>query len=285
MAEALLKIGPLGVKLVGDETLRLALTIPGMKEFRVEEWGAKSDIEILLDRSLSPIPQRVLHESQFADGRRCQFGIDNEGAYHYTFGTDVLLRHFPSRCVEVSAVPDPTTLRYVLWIAYAMAAPALGAVPIHSSTVVCDGRAVLCLGESGTGKSTHTRLWIENIPGCHLLNDDSPILGIVDGKVLVYGSPWSGKTDCFLSESYPVAGLLRLEQRPVNSIRRLSTVEAFAALQPSCPPDLAHDEHYLDNMVKFLSVVITQVPVYRMGCLPNADAAQLSHSTLFYQAQ
>ena len=57
---------------------------------------------------------------------------------------------------------------------------------LHSVMVVKDGKAVLCLGESGTGKSTHTRLWRENIEGAHLLNDDSPILRVVDGTPYAY---------------------------------------------------------------------------------------------------
>jgi hypothetical protein len=77
-----------------------------------------------------------------------------------------------------------------------------------------------------------------------------------------------------------VAGLLRLEQRPANTIRRLGSVEAFAALQPSCPPSLARDERCMDLLVQFISNVLQHVPAYRMGCLPDADAAHLSHDTL-----
>ena len=180
--------------------------------------------------------------------------------------------------IDLHGTPD--SLRFVLWTAYAMMGVRLGTVPVHSSVVVCNNSAVMCLGESGTGKSTHTRLWLENIGNTHLLNDDSPIVSIVDDEVRVYGSPWSGKTDCFLQENYPIAGLLRLEQRKENTIRRLSVVESFAALQPSCPPSLAKEEHCMDLLVSFISHVIERVPVYRMGCLPNTDAAQMSHKTL-----
>ena len=31
-------------------------------------------------------------------------------------------------------------------------------------------------GKSGTGKSTHSGLWLKHIPGCELLNDDNPIV-------------------------------------------------------------------------------------------------------------
>ena len=49
------------------------------------------------------------------------------------------------------------------------------------------GKRFFFLGESGTGKSTHTRLWRENIAGSKLLNDDSPIVRYEEGGVWVYG--------------------------------------------------------------------------------------------------
>ena len=140
---------------------------------------------------------------------------------------------------------------------------------------------MLCLAESGTGKSTHTRLWLENIPGTYLLNDDSPIVAVEEGVVVVYGSPWSGKTPCYRQECVPVAALLRLEQKPENNIRQLGTVEAFTALQPSCPPCLMKDDPLQDALVDFVGRVIERVPAYRLGCRPDAEAARLSHDTIF----
>lgn len=72
--------------------------------------------------------------------------------------------------------PDPNHLRFALWMAVGFAGiPELTAA-VHSSVIIYENQAVLFLGESGTGKSTHTRLWLENVPGTRLLNDDSPLL-------------------------------------------------------------------------------------------------------------
>lgn len=86
------------------------------------------------------------------------------------------------------------------------------------------------MGKSGTGKSTHSLLWMKYIQGTELLNDDNPTLRIVDGKVYAYGTPWSGKTPCYKSLSYPVGGMVRLKQAPVNRFVRQQEVEAFIAL-------------------------------------------------------
>jgi hypothetical protein len=137
------------------------------------------------------------------------------------------------------------------------------------------------LGESGTGKSTHTRLWRENIEGATLLNDDSPFIGIRDGKVVAYGSPWSGKTPCYKAESYPLRAIVRLSQAPHNAIRRLRGAQAMGALLPSLPPAFAYDGRLEEAMIDVLSAVLSKVPAYHLECLPDAAAAQLSHDTVF----
>jgi hypothetical protein len=61
----------------------------------------------------------------------------------------------------------------------------------HSSVVSHQGKAYMFLGKSGTGKSTHSQLWLKYIDGTELVNDDNPVVRIIDGEARVYGSPWS----------------------------------------------------------------------------------------------
>jgi hypothetical protein len=136
------------------------------------------------------------------------------------------------------------------------------------------------LGESGTGKSTHTRLWRENIEGAELLNDDSPIIRIEDGEVVVYGSPWSGKTPCYKPLRVALGGVTRLSQAPLNRMRRLSRLEAMGALLPSCPPNFAYDEALTDRMCEVIGAIIRNVKVCHLECLPDGAAARLSFETL-----
>lgn len=172
-------------------------------------------------------------------------------------------------------------LRFALWIAYGMATIPYETIAIHTSTIQYKDRCVLFLGESGTGKSTHTRLWIKHIPGAILLNDDSPILRMIDNEPWVFGSPWSGKTPCYKNEQYVLAACVRLSQAPYNEIKRLPVLNAYAALHPSCPPDFAYDDNLYDHISRTLDKVLSKVPVYHLACLPDADAAQLSFKTIF----
>ena len=175
----------------------------------------------------------------------------------------------------------PALLRFACWIAYGVITTPLETVAIHTSVIQHGGKTVLFLGESGTGKSTHTRLWRENIEGAVLLNDDSPIIRIVDGKPWVYGSPWSGKTPCYKNESYPLAACVRLSQAPYNKIERLKVAQGYGALHPSCPPCFAYDDALYDSISGVLSTLLSTVPVYHLACLPNAAAAWLSYETIF----
>ena len=163
-------------------------------------------------------------------------------------------------------------LNSMLRVAFAQAVLMHSAVSLHASTVVKDGKAYMFMGRSGTGKSTHSRLWIEHL-GATLLNDDNPIVRIVDGKAVVYGSPWSGKTPCYKDESASVAAMVRLVQASENSFGRKSEIEAFAIMLPGCSV-LRFDEKLYGNLCDTLIELAEMVCVGEMKCLPDMDAAQ-----------
>jgi len=181
---------------------------------------------------------------------------------------------------------NPDNLKFALWIAFGFVAIPKKTVALHSSVIIYNDRAILFLGESGTGKSTHTKLWLEHIPGSRLLNDDSPVVRIeFDGTnqlvPFVYGSPWSGKGRCHLNERYPVAAFVRLQQHPANKITKLSKLEAFGALYPSFPPAFLKDDYYEEQICGIISNIIMNTPIYRLQCLPDSTAAELVKVTVF----
>lgn len=180
-------------------------------------------------------------------------------------------------------VPDPDHLRFALWMGMAFAVIPGMAAPVHASVIIHQGQAVVFLGESGTGKSTHTRLWLHNISGCSLLNDDSPILRFhqPEKAIYIYGSPWSGKGRAYHAEGYPVAAIVRLEQAPANKTHRLHIIKAFAALYPSFPPAYLRDEWLQEAICALISEVLKRVPVFRLECLPDVSAAILIHKKIF----
>ena len=276
-------IGGIELRVEGKHTVRRIASMYGFNRFRVTDGSVYPSI-LRTDVGLNlPECQWLYCFDIVSATAECRFGIDAEGCYWFVFGDEGVMRYDPRQphIVEIDAMSDPDILRFVMWVAYSLLALPQGAVPVHSSVVVYNNRAVLCLGESGTGKSTHTRLWLHEYKHSFLLNDDSPIVCIEGDTVMAYGSPWSGKGGIYLPSSYPVAGFLRIVQEPENTIKRLSKIEAFGALQPSCPPALAHDERMMDFIVDIVGRIIVRVPVYRLGCRPDVMAARLSHDTLF----
>ncbi len=196
---------------------------------------------------------------------------------HYT----MLSYEQGSKSVRIAKCDNSAMLKFAVWAGFSLAAIEFGAIPIHASTVVKDGGGMLFLGESGRGKSTHSRMWIESIPGAYLLNDDSPILRAVDGVLMVYGSPWSGKTSCYKAEMHPVKALVRIERGQTNQINRLPAIKAIGAIYPSLPTMFAYSKPLAAKMLSLSSQIIGLSAVYELYCLPNGDAAQVNYREVY----
>lgn len=167
-----------------------------------------------------------------------------------------------------------TALTSMLRIVFAQAILPYDAVSVHASTVLNDGKAFLFMGKSGTGKSTHSALWLRHIEGTELLNDDNPIVRIIDGKAVVYGSPWSGKTPCYRNVSAPVAAMVRLKQSPRNRFESKEDIAAFGTLLPGCSV-LRQDRRLHDALCATLTALTEITCVGEMECLPDKEAAEI----------
>jgi len=173
------------------------------------------------------------------------------------------------------------------------------AVSIHASaisvpaSVLSDGASGRCgllfMGKSGTGKSTHSSLWLKNIPGSELLNDDNPVIRLFPAdngtsssplhpgvpnrhQLRVYGSPWSGSRDCYRNKSYPVGAMVRLRQASFNRLSRLDEISSIMAILPGCSL-IRFDLAAYDEMCDTISEIADIVPVAVLDCLPDDDAA------------
>ena len=141
-----------------------------------------------------------------------------------------------------------------------------------------EAKGYLFLGHSGTGKSTHARMWLQAFPDAWLLNDDNPILRVMDnGEVRVYGSPWSGKTPCYKNQYVRVGGIVKLSQAPHNKLRKLSLPEAYAYILSSAS-GLKVESKMTDSMHETIKHVVTHVGCYHLDCLPNTEAAEVCFS-------
>lgn len=169
---------------------------------------------------------------------------------------------------------DVYFLSHAIMIAFMLASARTGTLLIHASTVVCGGKAYLFQGKSGTGKSTHAALWIQNIPGAELLNDDHPAVRFnADGTAMAYGTPWSGKTHCYRNAAAPVGAFVRIVRAKENALRRLAPLSAYGSLTASVFFLPFVSEELLSIRHKQIERLAQTAECCEMHCLPDADAA------------
>lgn len=165
------------------------------------------------------------------------------------------------------------TVDSMLRILYSQAVVLHHGFMLHSAAVVRDGKAVLFMGKSGTGKSTHAQLWLREFAGTSLLNDDNPVVRVsADGTVTVYGSPWSGKTPCYHNAGAPVEAMIRLEQAPVNRYTELSNIDAFVAVLPGVSV-ITHSRKLYGEACSSVVEALKCVKVGKLECTPEPAAA------------
>jgi len=144
---------------------------------------------------------------------------------------------------------------------------------VHAAAVKWNGKGIVFSAPAETGKTTQANLWKENL-GATVLNGDRPALRVINGKSIVYGTPWSGSSPDFQNASAPLAAIIMLEQDKGNSIHELSTREAIGRLAARCfLPYWDHD--LMDLALSNLEKIIQSVPVYLLRCRPDREAVEL----------
>ena len=158
-------------------------------------------------------------------------------------------------------------------------AAALGVVLFHAAAIMVDGKAYAFSAPSGTGKSTHIRLW-RKVYGARveMINGDKPFLREADGVFTVYGSPWCGKEGWNRNVSAPLAGLCFLTQAKENVISPMSAERALPRVfaQMIKPPT----EAGVASCLRVADLLIRNVPIYHLACNMDPSAAELSFRTM-----
>ena len=165
-----------------------------------------------------------------------------------------------------------------LYRSICMQMPAFGRMLVHCSVLEYDGNAYAFLGRSGTGKSTHTKLWLKYLSPTRVINGDKPILEYKDGAFIAYGTPWMGKERWGTRAQAPLKGLCFLEQAKVNSIRKLSIAEASTRLFTQIL--IPSEEKNAIVTLELTDKIVTQVPAYLLQCDISEEAAKKSFEAM-----
>lgn len=150
---------------------------------------------------------------------------------------------------------------------------------LHSSCIAVDDKAYAFSADSGTGKSTHTQLWLKHFGDrAYMLNDDKPAIRLINDKVYACGTPWSGKYDYSSPKVIELAGICFLERSENNWIKKADTGRAVFNIFSQTVRKLNADK--MDNLFDVLEEIFAKVPLYELGCNISEEAMMTSYNAM-----
>lgn len=154
-----------------------------------------------------------------------------------------------------------------------------GTMLVHSSALICDGGAYLFSAESGVGKSTHTRLWLDAFGDrVHIMNDDKPVVRLYEDRAVAFGTPFDGGSGIALNEAFPLMAIVFVERGEENSVRVPSNSEILQLLyfQTAHMVSAEVADKMLDNFEKLLSLA----KFYVLTCNTDISAAYTAYENI-----
>lgn len=177
----------------------------------------------------------------------------------------VPIRQFPDNYLETLAVYRQIAEQMI----------AYDTLLFHGSVVSVDGEGYLFTAKSGTGKSTHTRLWRELfLERAIMINDDKPLLRIREEDVLVYGSPWDGKHRLSANMAVPLKAICILERNEKNHIESIAKKQAYPMLVQQTYR--SQNPLILGKTMELIDKMADRVPLYKLGCNQDIEAAKVA---------
>lgn len=146
----------------------------------------------------------------------------------------------------------------------------------HGSAIAVDGQVYIFTAKSGTGKSTHVRLWREYLgERAVMVNDDKPLLKITEQGITVYGTPWDGKHHLSNPIALPLKALVILKRDSHNHIGPVKAEDAFPALlTQSYRPE---NPMRMIRLLSMLDCLGRQAELYELGCNMEPEAAKVAY--------
>lgn len=274
-----------------DSTINSIELIPSTEPFRIEKPEGDILFKLTVDDTVKSIAKDETERIGTFDTGNGKITVDrlNNGGYQYLIKdineqpcclliTDKQF-HNCKCALNGNMINRKFGLNNALMLIFAFAGSYKDTLLIHASLVRNQGYGYAFIAKSGTGKSTHTSLWMKYIEGCDLMNDDNPIIRFINGKPWIYGSPWSGKTPCYRNVKAPLGAITRIDRAKSNSIELSNPIEAFASLLPSCS-HMKWDHNIHNKICDTITRIIETTKIYTLHCLPNEEAAKICHKTI-----
>lgn len=150
---------------------------------------------------------------------------------------------------------------------------------IHSAAIAVDGKAYLFTAPSGTGKSTHIRLWKKKFGDrAVIVNGDKPLICVTPDEIRVWGTPWDGKEHWSTNTSVPIAGICQIGRGAENEIQPATAEDALYVLfaQTYRPTT----EAGMRKTLQLLLEISRRVPFWKLKCNMSLEAADVSYAAM-----
>lgn len=265
--------------------------LPSFMPFAVESNGDDLFFQLTVDDTLKTVPKNQRKRIRVFDTGNGDTAVDRleNGGYQYIIkdlnNADCCLlqtnKDFSDCRCALNGRHNMRKfgLNNALMLIFAFAGARKQTLLIHASLVRNKGYGYPFIAKSGTGKSTQVSMWLRYIPGSDLMNDDNPIIRVVNDELWIFGGPWSGKTPCYRNVKAKLGAITRIDRAMQNSIEKLSPIEAFASLLPSCS-SMKWDSEIYNAICDTITKIVETTGIYTLHCLPNEDAAKVCYNAI-----
>ena len=150
----------------------------------------------------------------------------------------------------------------------------------HSAGMKVDDSGIIFSAHSGTGKTTHMRLW-KKLLGDRLkaINGDKPFIRFIDDKPVLFGTPWMGKEKFGMNSSAPLQNICFIERSETNYVVKLNKEDIINRIfdQVFLPSDPMGSISTLQLIDKLLN----SCNLWCIHCNMDIEAAEVAYNTIF----
>lgn len=108
-----------------------------------------------------------------------------------------------------------------------------GMIAVHSSSIIYRDKAYVFSAPSGTGKTTHTNMWIQETDA-QILDGDLCVLKREGRDVYAYGLPWAGSSRKFMNKKVKLGGIIFLVRSRKDVVRKPDVLNGILMLTARC---------------------------------------------------
>ncbi len=168
---------------------------------------------------------------------------------------------------------------------------------MHGSSLSIDGKGVMFVAESGTGKSTHSVIWKNCFKDrVKLINDDKPLIKITDDGIYVCGTPWSGKKGLNSPVNAPLNTIYKIERAGDGAFYDSDADSCIVRKGKNVVLDLTYDEKWKimvsqsykskdpamqGHTMTLIDKIISNVSIKKIVCDMSDDAALAAYEGVF----